>query len=563
MDEFGNVSLFSPPARGVIFDTDAPPGPEPPEICINSLTTLMTDYEVKSFGETFEDIRRIRVQGRIIRASSLLGRMAVDRVVRYRQNGMDFDRDPVRIYSGAFGERDWIEIHDDFNLDEVDSGVYYRITPTLVTGRSGEVTTIPDTLQQESEMREIYIKGQGIDMTLEFDVEESRNCFEPDPSVTLEHIPRNGSGEIEPLVFLINQGDADQAEVILYRAEDCENYHIVSRESFDENGQASVEDDFAPDQGGRVCYAIRTVDENGNLSELEYIVASVVFTPLIDSNVIPPTLLGADRTGDEARPGVMLRWLSPDRNVTAFRVYFGNSQDASENDMSVYLDRDSYLLDEAIQTCTTALFSIDDRNGEPLAPDRPYWIHIEAIQQDGTGVMSLNGLRFVWNAVSVEGNYPGWPSRDPAPVIQGTQAEWLPNLLEIPTAFSQGIGVEIGRGKFDSRDRIILESSIIENPFIVYRKRLDKPERKFIQISGLVENIVISEDGTTINTPFVTIRIVPDQGKEQILDIKMYFLDTVNLIERAQYAYKIVELDKETGEIISERSQTNAVEVPR
>jgi len=553
VDDSGNESYLSEPHRGVLLDHTPPEPPHNPLICTQTIHCNLDTFTMEFPNEAEDDSSVSKIRMEFVRLSNQIGSLHVTRKLLFNDELIESDLGTISFQ----GDQPLI-LTDEMPVLQLDQSVSYEVESRLSNGRSCASFQIVRDENEQSTLRDKLTKGLDVNFFVKLGIQLEEECVPTEPGVD-DHVPRTEGGGRTPVRFAFPQSDPDQEGIILYRSEDCENYHVVSREEFDDETQSViVEDDYAPDQGGTVCYAYQTYDENGNPSAIVYIPTQVRFQS--DPNTrIPPIVTKAEPTGNENAPGVNLSWVGPVNHIAGYLVHFSDIEEVQANEASVFLPPEHYTVIEDLRTMNASIFRTEDIANTPLEPHRGYWISVSSVYEDGQVVSTLNPLYFLWSAEPEPENSPRWPSRNSPPNASGLAAMWLPRVVDPIRPLQEGVGVRIGIADFGSGE---IEEIFSTPPFLVYRKRVDKPDRQFKQIGPLIEPFGLNENGE-VDNPFVHARLGVFEDEMGIPKSKrvLYFFDQTNLIAGAKYIYRLVELDGTSGEITTERGPSNEVEV--
>lgn len=558
VDGWGNESAMSPPFRGVIFDTEPPRAPEGAQICVYYTRCVLVLGSIDRNPDLVPtQDRHVVVEFQIQREQTARegrgSRIVVERITTFTATTAYVPPRIDTIFDGVFpGEQPLITIRDETPIPGQTTQISYRVTVYDGEGNVCGSYIVPDEKNQNL-FRNLIVEGVNMTAKLLLRIDETRRC-PPAATGTEPHDPYDDFGNLRPVTFEVPPG-GDAAGVILYRSPDCLNYYQVAEVRFPQGGgNANIEDYFIPEQGGRICYGIRYFDENNNQSPIFYIPTQILF-PSQEGSQIVPSMLSADPLGDETNPAALLRWFGSNVGVAAFRVEMATDEAFADPVGTIQLNPQDFSFNEEDSEFESAVDRFDEASGQGLSIDTEYFVRVVSVLQNGQERPSNNAIPFIWSADQTPHEHPNWPVRPLPPSGTGLGAVWLPPAAGAADQqpFSYGVGLSIGILDFTGQKETNAQY-IIEPPFIVYRKRVDVPDRTYIQISPLIDSISANDRDVPID-PFFYSRLVTDNLR------LVFYLDTVNLVLGAEYEYKIVKLDRGTGEIERVYGPSNAVEV--
>ncbi len=549
VDAWGNESFPSSPVRGILFDETPPGPPARGQICLNQTVCDVQNIALTAEpgnGEPFQITFFVRNH------SSRLTHLSIVRVVD-PETATHLQVPLLQaLYRGPFDAQGQVIVSDTFHLSEVKRLPQYHIQ----AGQGGTTIcqlTLPDQAHLAMYVEQIHTKGHLI-CAIDLSTRMEPVCL-PFQAGTEPHMPVDEDGNLVPVVMQFQRETEDAKGIILYRSLNCQDFYAAGQADFDENGQAQIADDYAPQQGGRVCYAVRAVDENDNQSILMYIPTAVAVAPA--GETIRPSMQSATPAGNPDSPAVLVQWFSPPYGLSHFRLYFCSGNNFDETAPNVAVNSNQYTVDEETSLFQTVISSIQEGGYHPPEINRTYSIYCKAYMQSGEERISPNGVLFHWSAAPEPGDYPAWPAR-PLPPESG---DLVVTLFEYnaadPNPNRQGVGILLGE-----RVNILQGYTYgIEFPFQVFRRRVDKPGYSFVQVSPLLETIRRGADGEVIDPFFLEITQQTPSHVDPFQKASLYFLDRSNLIQGAKYEYKIVLLDSRNGEIKAVRGPSQPIEV--
>ncbi|MGC9326048.1 MAG: hypothetical protein ACP5I1_00295 [Candidatus Hinthialibacter sp.] len=549
VDAWGNESFQSSPVRGVLFDETPPDPPTTGQICLYQTVCDIQNVAVETEpgdGEQFQIIIQVKTH------SSMLDNLTIVREVD--QDIASHVQMPLlqTLHRGPFDDQGQVTVSDGFNLSDVKRLPQYHI-------RSGQgeraicQLTLPYQEHLPAYVEQIYTKGLLI-YTIDLSTQMEPVCM-PFQTRTEPHVSVDEGGNIIPVVLQFQRETEDARRIILYRSPNCQDFYVVGQADYGENGEVQIEDDYSPQQGGRVCYAVRAVDENDNQSILMYIPTEVAVAPA--GETIRPSMQAAVPAGDATSPSVLVKWFSPANGLSHFRLYFCSENQFDETAPNKSLTSNQYILDEETSIFQSVISSIQDGEYRPPEINQTYYIFCKAYMQSGEERISLNSVLLNWSAALDPGEHPAWPSRSLPPETGGLVVTLFEYNSASPDPNRQGVGIFMG-------EKVSLFQNynyVLDFPFQVFRRRVDKPGYSFVQVSPLLETVRRGIEGENIDpffleiTPQISSHVDPNQNSS------LYFLDRFNLIKGAKYEYKIVLLDSNNGEIKEVRGPSQPIEV--
>jgi hypothetical protein len=495
-----NESPLSQPFRGVLHDTVPPDPAQQTTLCVRRVTCA-AEYNILG---TNDQTGQASALFQIYQGQSRVRRVVISRFYP--------GQDQVQVFDGTFPADGRIIFEDLF----IAPGTLlpYWIFDLYVSPneRCGSMTTGAD-------LGKYFERGRIIQVVTRIDMASAvlKHCVPDKPGVE-PHVPADGGVVIPFQVDVPQVGDATGA--ILYRADDCEHFHPVNEVYFGAGSSATLSDYFNPHVSTEACYAIRTFDENHNLSPFRYLQRKILF---LGAPVgMAPALKTITSIGDRSTPVARVEWFGPTGGVASYILNFEEipadpslPRNESRKPVSVL------FYDNATSTFTGEIQFIDDDSATPITPDIPYAVKVIALDYSGNEVAS-GTKAFTWTDVPVPPEELDWPIRPLPPTVAGPSCGFDPTL-----------GVLILVGDTNQMKQKINDRLYYDRPFIIYRKRVDIPNQEYQQISPLIEEINTDPSGMELFDPFFHL----DQATY------VYYLDNVALVDGARYEYKIVTYD--------------------
>ncbi|MDX9755059.1 MAG: hypothetical protein RBU29_13930 [bacterium] len=548
VDGWGNESFQSSPVRGILFDETPPDPPSAGQIC---LYQTVCDLQNVAISTETGDGQQFQITFHVKTHSVTLDNLSIVRVID--QDIATHVQLPLLypLHRGPFDDQGQVTVTDTFDFSD-----QKRFPKYYIQAKQGEMPVCEITLPYETHVatyvEQIYKQGHII-YSIDLSTRQEPVCM-PIETGKEPHNPVDENGNPVPVVVQLERESEDAKGVILYRSPNCEDFYVVGQAFFDESGQVRIEDDYAPQQGGRVCYAVRVVDENDNQSILWYLPTEVAIAP--SGQTIRPAMQSAIPAGDAASPAILVKWFAPTNGLTHFRLYFCPDNQFDETAPNVSLTASQWTLDAETSTFQTILSSIQDGEYIPPVLDQNYYIFCKAYMQSGEERISQNSVLFNWSTTPPPGDYPAWPSRPLPPESEGLVITLFEQDPTYPNLNQQGVGILVG-----IKNSLFVDYAYaFDFPFQVFRRRMDKPGYTYLQVSPLLENVRRGEKGEVIDPFFLESIQLPathvDPAQKRIL----YFLDRSNLISHAKYEYKVVIFDS-YGEIKEVRGPSQPIEV--
>ena len=542
MDSWNNESRLSPPAYGVLHDIQASKPPKQPEICLYGSECAITNFSlIEPVGKGLPNV--VQVTFFITRTNPAIANAAIYRI--YPKSDKDPQGKTVQIYDQPFCTGNALTVPDTIDPYQTERGITYRFSFRSRTGQGCEEVYLPQNYKER-----IMAVGTTPSFKIEVGTIQKKRCFPATPGVeTQTPVDENGKPNFPEFTF---EKTDDAAGLILYRSTDCLHYYPVQEVYFEEGAATlTIKDEFAPESGGKVCYSARTFDENHNVSASTYVETTVAYLAN-GEEMITPSLQRADPIGDSNNPALLLKWVGPTQGLAGYKIYFGTGETRTGGETTVQLKANEYKLNDQ-SVYETGIDQVSDQPITNLTVNQTYYISISAQLIDGSEIFSNNFLPFTWTSVTSPADHPAWPVRSLPAANTDLKARWITQgYTEYP--FNSGIGVEVGT--IDPKMMLSMSKVKIPLPFMVYRQRVDVPNKPYIQVSPLIFTIGKDANGQ-LKDPFFTVLSMQDEH----LGYGLYFLDSVQLIKGAKYKYRLVTIDKGSGEIITEYGPTNVVEV--
>lgn len=555
VDAAGNQSPISPPVRGIVFDNVPPPPPSEPELCSYYSSCVLEDWITTDTTQASGNL--IDVIFYLNKHSTNISAVEIER--KSMLNGIG---DYALVYRGQFTGGDTLNFHETLSFETIvhsstdplcckdsdsDSSPKipshtYRVSLFDVSGFKCGTYDMPGVLYEL-----LNTHAYNVIFSVVMGGEYNEQCPRTD---IVEHNP-DDNGKPRSLRFRFPKSD-DAAGVILYRSTNCSDFFPVSETRF--SGQAYLDtlDDFRPDQGAEVCYAAQTFDENNNRSPMRYLGKRIRF-PSRNVSKIVPSMQSAEPVGEADLPKARLSWFGPTTGVSGFWVYFGTTQELSGQETAVFLSQNEYQFNPKDNIYQAILDITADQSKERIAINKTYIIRVKALMQNGEERFSNNTVAFNWAVNPRLETHPIWPIRSLPAQTPGLIAQWLPPAEggDFNSPFTYGVGLVIG-GVPPLGEGIGI---FIEFPFTVYRRRVDIPG-SYVQVSPLLKQENPNRD---VQDPFFLYGYEELPG--EVFIPRVYYLDTVNLINGATYEYKIVRMSEGSGELVEEIGPSNPVRV--
>ena len=514
-DAYGNESGLSQPVRGVLFDTTPPKKPSVRCVeryhpyCRAELEQIDIEYGIQGSHMIFHvHDERSGVQ---------------EMTIRREMEGYE----PVLVYSGPIVPNASFTIDDIFiPPGNVEPEWIFRLY------RSKEQCSGKKT---PHDINVAFVKP-GVRMNVLVTLSSSGEpiCEEDKPG-RVPHNPTAGDN-LTPVAFFVPRSD-DAVGAILYRSHDCDKYQPIAEKHFAGEDELELQDYFHPTSPSVTCYALRSFDENYNLSSFYYIQTQIVFVGAGIS--IIPAVQRISSLGDRDHPIALVEWFGPRSGISAYSIRFlpGPADDGGPAYQSRWFPNELFY-EEATSTWAAEVMYIDEDSRSPLTPDIPYQVEVIVYDSLLQAVTSTNEIQFVWSDIAVPSDYLDWPVRPrPSKSTFANPPVYDPGPLP-GTSMTGGVLVKVG-GPISEVNMTIESRMTIPFPFVFYRQRVDIPGQSWMQISPLFEYIGTKDEGTILKDPFF----------HDTYQTGVYFLDNTGLVKNAQYRYQMF-VYNEQGELL-------------
>ncbi|MDP8245465.1 MAG: hypothetical protein P9L94_15380 [Candidatus Hinthialibacter antarcticus] len=542
LDAAGNASGLSQPARGVLFDREAPAPPTSIKICT---TRYECDVQFQKIGETPNAKQGTIVGFNLDSKSDAITAVRLVRVERERRK---------ILYSGRVVAGETVSVSDVFR--EHNEGVSDDITYEIWARTKLGDWCGPHELPAPFMTQLIQTGDANVDYRVVIDAVPALICEDGLEPGRVPHDPRANVGESNVEVVVTLSGD--DVGAVLYRAEDCTDFRRVT-EARDESGVSSVTlvDDLRPGSTSIICYGVRTYDENHNLSGMTYLESHVAFA---GTESVEPMIETITALGSFTAPELRIRWFGAYDGAAGYQIeavtgliakanaFSGTSfSGLTENDpVSTVYPVDDLSYDDSTGLWSLRITSLDHNGAVPLKTNIAYRFRVDAVDVLGNATEGGNTKRFVWSDQPDIAETLDWPLR-----VFPDEGAALPAFNNIPDSdfVQRGLAVQISDPDHSVNDEVNpLEILVVDTPFIVYRRRVDLPNQPYIQIGPLIEKINTDSSGEALD-PFI-----------RDYSVKAFYMDYVGLVKNAAYQYVVVELD-ESGELETIHSPTSPVKV--
>ncbi len=547
IDASDNSSPLSPPVRGVLYDRDAPSRPKTIQICTTRFVCepkfeLLSQTEIKT--DTTIVFHLERMDQRIIETKVV----KIDNSLKSLLHQEIFSKNNVQTATDT--------IHSSVTGEGMEINYYFSFKTVLGEwcGPYELPRNLLDLLKHNSKKQ--------FDIHVPIYLHPDAICSDATISDRLPHVS-SVDGGASPLTVTVTLTD-DAEGAILYRAEDCTDFHRVITERAAE-GETSVTlvDTIRPGSTSIICYGVRLYDGSGNLSGMTYLESRVVFA---GNESVVPTVDAITSAGTDASPEVQIRWFGPSEGISGYRIHFATGSFAKsgvfgDSGINVINSATSissiHTVDEIYYSEETGLWSIqlaslDDLGNIPLQTNTRYRVWVNGIDPLGNTIDGKNTKLFTWTAEESIEERLNWPVRDLPDHTSGLPVYNTVGELSSPTAMSvKSISILLSDpsllGQNDEFNP--LEHLEIDLPFLVYRKRVDIAGQPYVQIGPLIETIETDPASGLISDPLIYATYNA-----------AYYMDYVGLVKNASYRYIVVELD-ENGELSLVRGPTGDVTV--
>lgn len=532
VDLWDNESGQSPPVRGVIFDTTPP---IPPRVECVERTEVRCFGQATLLGYQFLEVGDHLIAFLIDEPPPEITRFVISRTV---DSGS-----PETVYDGPYApspESGQQIIEDSFPPPGSPTWTFEIYTQAGLCGSFSTDRTVGGVFGSRP------IRAQ---ISVAFSIQRFITC-DDDSVGRRPHHPVVG-GSLNPVRVVVTKTDLESVGAILYRAHDCENYEPIDEKRFGIDTELELTDFFNPNSSSIACYAVRTFDENYNLSPFAYLQTQIVFVG--HGLGLLPAVQKCAATGDEIVPLIRVDWFGPKAGIAGYAIRFVT--DEGDEALDPTMDPPSqplppmesrWLLSELFYNEGTSTFStevrfLDDDSNTPVTPDVPYRIKVIALDAHLNEIPSANEKIFAWTQQPIPPEILQWPIRglphhSPFPSPIGFEFDPDPNDGQLG-------GVLIPVGIFPPNDRRPIEDRLfVPLPFVIYRQRVDIPDQPWMQISPLFEFIATDPTGLEIQDPYFYHLVVSDN-----ISI-LYYVDNAGLVERASYRYQII-IYSESGEL--------------
>ncbi len=549
LDAAGNNSPLSPPVRGVLYDRDAPTRPTKIEICT---TRFVCDPQFRLHNQ-----EGIKTDTTVVFHLERMDKKIIEvRVVKSDNSVKSL------LLEEAFGKTNIKDVTDTIHrsvtgaVDEVNYYFWFKTVLGEWCGPYELPREMLDNLKQYSNTQ--------FDIHIPIYLHPETFCTDATISDRLPHAS-SVDDNMTPLTVTVALTD-DAEGAILYRAEDCTDYHRVTTERADAGATTvTLVDTVRPGSTSILCYGIRLYDGSGNLSGMAYLESRVVFAG--DDSVIP-TIDTIASAGTDSSPEVQVRWFGPSEGISGYRIHFATGTfarsglfgDSGKEVINNATEITSvHTVDEIYYSEETGLWSIqlaslDDLGNIPFQTNTRYRVWVSGIDPLGNTVDGKNTALFTWTAEESIEERLVWPVRDLPDHTSG-----LPVYTDVADkAGSAAVAALVSSNAILITDPSLLgrneeydplEHLVVNLPFLVYRKRVDIAGQPYVQIGPLIESIQTDPTNGSIADPLIYATYNA-----------AYYMDYVGLVKNASYRYTVVELD-ENGELSLVRGPASSVTV--
>jgi len=529
IDEHGNISALSPPARGVLDDVLPPVLDEITDICGSRvLGSVIGSVSLEPEGRT----TTWRPLFKIKKDSSVFTRVRI-----ISDSPIEDDRGrPVAIadFPLAQSGTQYFEPEADDIVTNVEFIPTYEIQAETFEGEVLSTTINPPswTLGNPRACYEVTLGSRGY--------EEA--CLEPGDANDPIQIGVFPGGDIPP-VRITSPCPGDTETLRLYRSVNGgRTYTFVKEVSCEEANSLEIEDDFHPDGLVQAKYSISPVDGNGNIGIPYRIPAEFIYM----GDVPRPTLTDVVANGSNipSQRGVTVKWKGPLQGISHYQITIIPKPDGGFlsapvvplefplSDVNEASAAGDFQYDDG-----TGEFSIDvkeiDRDGNEIKPNIEYQVSIAAYPKAGSPAYGTNQMPLYWavDSQGFNGGTPGmlrWAAR-PLPEVDPME-----NLiLDFDLGVRGGSILIPVRGENSEFPPI----ELIERPFMVWKRRADIANQPWSSVSPVIEEI--RRDGSNdIDDPFFV----------KMLNT-VYFVDNSGHVPFRPYEYMVLQLNDHTYEI--------------
>lgn len=537
VDAAGNGSGLSPPVRCVLYDR-VPPAPIPPDlICVSTFECRATSSLV-SLRQDNELLTRVVVE--IHRQTRLYRSVELYAVL----DNNTLEQTPF--FQAAFGDSNQLEARLVYDIREknIDNIALFAMD---FEGRRCGPFGLDRQLASHLGKRSIEVRFR---FALNAGREKRDRCQRGQDAGDITHVPGD---TLDPVRFRFPLPTDDAIGIILYRSADCERYEPVCEATYE---LAFVEclDYFNPITPSRVCYAARTFDRSRNLSPFYYF----PFQVKLPGNLRPltPAVRKATPAGDSTLPVAQVEWVGSRDGVAAYHITFATDIVHAAT-APRYISRwpiSSLAYDESKNLFTASVRYVDTDTARPVELNQVYDVKVVAIEENDDQIESLNSKLFVWTDELPPEELMAWPIR-PLPVgglplLASSTAHQTPGAKAPP-----GIYLFMGfmAWQYDQRAnewKVNRSNLLYPHPFVLYRKRTDISNADFVQISPLISEIKIADQGRGLNDPFFFARFINDTVAA------IFYVDDVALVRNATYKYQLLDYTA-TGELRAVHGDSN------
>ncbi|HMJ91426.1 MAG TPA: hypothetical protein VK530_16510, partial [Candidatus Acidoferrum sp.] len=371
----GNLSPHSAPIPGVLRDRRGPEGPTGTirGTCLNP-AIVARFHKVES---KVSPIRTFKITVHGIRNSSYIKWLEMRAEVKPPQSTnilASFNYGPTHFAPGV-GTNDWtFTIPSSFEEDVIT--IYARCG--AADGQTAGWVQVVQSLTVLSDKDDV--DGMEFNVLAGAVPDRQKACGRHHPTLP-------GSNDIDPIDITIIPTPTTR-EMRLYRRIDDGPLTLICQKTNAPNILAlfTCQDDAFPPSATEICYYAMLLDEHGNPSPLVRIGCITVASPI---ELPRPMLAPLEPYGNNASPGMIMKWFCPPAGVERFEVGIAGSPDQLSDDPALGL----LVATGEIQTHTVPLM-IKIEDGPPLVLSQQLDFKIFHTPRIGNGSSFGNGAQF-------------------------------------------------------------------------------------------------------------------------------------------------------------------------